>query len=79
MIVLALLGYGLYWFGKKSGRSRGNNGTGMNESGTEKKDSVDAGAMNYTAPERGELHGQHVVHRPGELAGSPGSVQRELP
>ena len=78
MIVLALLGYVLYRFGKKSGKSRGNNNARLNESGTEKGDPVDVGAMDYTQ-ERGELHGQHVVHHPKELPGSPRSVQRELP
>lgn len=79
MIVLALVGYVLYWFCKNSGKPRGNHNTGLDRSDTEKKDPVgDAGAMNQIL-EGGELHGQHVVHRPRELAGSPGSVRRELP
>lgn len=77
VIVLALLGYALYWFGKKKGKSRGND-TGLNKSDTEKKDPIDAGAMNHII-EGGELHGQHIVHHPKELAGSPGPVRRELP
>ena len=78
MIVLALLGYALYWFGKKSGKSRRDKNTGLNKSDAKKKNVVDdAGAMNQIM-ERGELHGQHVVHHPKELAGSPGTVRREL-
>ncbi len=76
MIVLALLGYALFWFGKKRGKSPGNN-TGLNNSDTENKDPVDPGAMNRRTLEGGELHGDHIVHK--ELAGSPGSVRRELP
>ena len=77
MIVLAFLGYALYWFGKKREKSRGNK-TGLDKLDAEKKDPVDAGAINPTL-EGGELHGQHIVHHPQELAGSPGSVRRELP
>ena len=48
------------------------------KSDTEKKDQIGAGATKYI-PEVGELHGEHIVHHAKELAGSPGSVRRELP
>ena len=78
VIVLALLGAALYWFGRERGKSRGSNNAGLNPSDAEQKDPVDAGAVNPTV-EGGELHGQHIVHQPRELAGSPGFVRRELP